>query len=59
MDVLAKLTDYMPSKLNTLKANITAGVERTDEEVRHDAPLRLLAELRDQGKAIFDKVLFV
>ena len=28
-----------------------AGVERTDEEVRHDAPLRLFAELRDQGKA--------
>ena len=27
-----------------------AGVERTDEEVHHDAPLRLLAELRDQGK---------
>ena len=24
MDVLAKLTDYMPSKFNTLKANITA-----------------------------------
>ena len=29
-----------------------AGVERADEEVHHDAPLRLLAELRDQGKAI-------
>ena len=29
----------------------TAGVERTDEEVRHDAPLRLFAELREQGKA--------
>ena len=28
-----------------------AGVERTDEEVRHDALLRLLAELRDQGRA--------
>ena len=27
-----------------------AGVERTDEEVRHEAPLRLLAELRDQGE---------
>ena len=27
-----------------------AAVERTDEEVHHDAPLRLLAELRDQGK---------
>ena len=26
------------------------GVERTDEEVRHDAPLRLFAELRDQGQ---------
>ena len=26
-------------------------MERTDEEVHHDAPLRLLAELRDQGKA--------
>ena len=30
-----------------------AGVERTDEEVRHDALLRLLAELRDQGKAMY------
>ena len=28
-----------------------AGVERADEDVRHDAPLWLLAELRDQGKA--------
>ena len=28
-----------------------AGVERTDEAVSHDAPLRLFAELRDQGKA--------
>ena len=28
-----------------------AGVERTEEEVRHDAPLRLFAELRDQVKA--------
>ena len=28
-----------------------AGVERTDEELHHDTPLRLLAELRDQGKA--------
>ena len=25
--------------------------ERADEEVRHDVPLELLAELRDQGKA--------
>ena len=25
--------------------------QRADEEVHHDAPLRLLAELRDQGKA--------
>ena len=29
-----------------------AGVERADEEVHHDAPLRLPAELRDQGKAL-------
>ena len=28
-----------------------AGVDRTDEEVHHDAPLRLLAELSDQAKA--------
>ena len=28
-----------------------AGVEIADEEVCHDAPLRLLTELRDQGKA--------
>ena len=28
-----------------------AGVERPDEEVRHDAPLRLLSEVMDQGKA--------
>ena len=28
-----------------------AGLERTDEEIRHDAPQRLLAELRDQCKA--------
>ena len=28
-----------------------AGVERPDEEVCHDAPLRLFAEQRDQGKA--------
>ena len=27
MDVLAKLMDYMPSKLNTLKANITVYTE--------------------------------
>ena len=26
-----------------------AGVERTDEEVRHDAPLRLFAELKAQS----------
>ena len=29
----------------------STGVERAGEEVRHDAPLRLHAELRDQGKA--------
>ena len=28
-----------------------AGMERADGEVRHDAPLRLLVELRDHGKA--------
>ena len=28
-----------------------AGLERADEEIRHNAPLELLAELRDQGKA--------
>ena len=30
-----------------------AGVERTDEEVRHDAPLRLFTYPMDQGKAGF------
>ena len=31
-------------------------MERADEEVHHDAPLRLLMELRDQGKARQDNV---
>ena len=27
-------------------------MDRTDEEVHHDVPLRLLVEQRDQGKAV-------
>ena len=36
----------------TSHATQPAGVERADEEVRHDARLRLPVELRDQGKAL-------
>ena len=38
------------SFVETQAWHTTGRVERTDEEVHYDAPLRLLAELRDQGK---------